>query len=225
MPRLRLAALLLLAGSVVASCANDDPWARVICFGGADVDGRACLTPVVEGIAIDGDPADWASAPARVETCEPCAAGEVESVQVALERDGSVVVRARTIGPPVTDGSIRYGLVVSGTNEVHGLVQSPQLFAVFGFGIVLPPSPALAAEGATDFAFTADGFEARLPAELLPYEEDARLRPLVLVPAPPEAPSSFEIRSEGWAVGVCWAAPRRSSAQTNACGVPRASDL
>jgi len=214
----RIAVGLLLA--LTACAAGDPPLAPLVCHAGSYYDGKICRTPIVDGIVVDGDASEWDGRAEVLQACDgdaDCAPGAIRTWQVVLEPDGSIALHAVTNGPPVTDGSRLYGLrlIESHYSSFMPVFDDRELWIVFGLGAIYGPTPAMAVDGATEFALTSDGFEARLPAGALPYEVEVSIHPLLIEPDVPGAPQSLNIVADGWPQGVCWGS---GPAGENACG-------
>jgi hypothetical protein len=160
----------LLALGLLAGCASDPD----ACWLGNQREGAgACLLPELAA-TIDGDGAEWeASDVLRRRSCFDCPAGDVDYYQVAREGADAVVLRAVTHGAPVADGSATY--IVGFRPLVDPQAETLRAYAfelLFGGDrIDARMKPWFEFTGLPiEVAWGADGYEVRLPVEVLPFE-------------------------------------------------------
>jgi hypothetical protein len=196
-------------GLVLAGC--DAPYPPPDC-GALDVEsGHLCLTRTIGALVPGTDGAAWDAISVETVECAGCAAGSVLGFTAVLDPSGALLVRGLTLGPPIADGSVRYAI------ETNGLAPDdyqPELFHVLGYGLVYnATSGAKFVQGGPDeFVLTPDGFEARIPASVLPFDGEYWVNAITATPDDPAAPTTFSL-SSGDPQMICWDA----SAATNVC--------
>ncbi len=105
--------LLAAAAALAAASSSDDPNGGPCLAGMVRLPGPACTLPPVAAISVDGDHSDWKDEN-LFKVLVPsscCRAGDSGITHAGVQLgDGQLIFFSTTVGPPITDGTVVYGL-------------------------------------------------------------------------------------------------------------------
>jgi hypothetical protein len=166
------AGVLALAALVTAASCGDDP-GRPCLAGMVRLPGPACTLPPIVDIYVDGTRTDWASSQS-LQVLIPgscCSSGDGGITYAGRQADGQLTFFSNTLGTPITDGSMVYGLAFRRADLADGALGNVQtLFLVrsdFSVEAYVNGERVFGVPASAAIGF--QGVEWRLPAAALPY--------------------------------------------------------